>query len=221
MQLGTRLSIASIRFGLCAAFIACGLSARVSAQDASATIGGSAAASTGGAAPAAESSSNERPWALLHRAFNTWDGSTGGMFLEDPGMGMPGAVRLQLGLSLFSGEDFFYDGDEVEQNTQSLTLSVTALEILELHAALLNRGTTSTLPTMPPRTGSLHSFADIAFGGKLGWSVTEVVRLGGGLRFLMRSDVGPEAAMLDSPHRPACGCGVDLQRRHALALSYA
>ena len=218
MQLGTRVSIASIRLVLCAVLMAGGLSGKLRAQEASAGASVSAAAdaevpppvvtqaapapadaTAPAAAPnAAERDPNERPWALLHRAYNTWDGSTGGLYAEDPGMGMPGAVRLQLGLGLYSGEDFFYEGDQVEQTSQSFTLSVTALEFLELFAGLQNRGTTTTIPTDPPRTSALHAFADVGFGAKLGWSVSPVVRLGGGVRFALRSDVGPEEAMLDS-----------------------
>lgn len=216
MQLGTRLSIASIRLVLCAAFIACGLSAKASAQGASASVSAQASASSE-AAPAAEADASaapaaapsaeaieesELPWALQHRAYNTWEGGTGGLYLEDPGIGEPGAVRLQLGLSIFSGGDFFYEGDDVEQNQQSFKLSVTALEVLEFHAGLLNRGTSSTIPypeeSMAPSTSSLHSFADLSFGAKLGFKLGPVVRLGGDLRILTRSDVGPEQAMLDS-----------------------
>jgi outer membrane protein OmpA-like peptidoglycan-associated protein len=120
------------------------------------------------------------------------------LYLEDPGIGEPGAVRLQLGLSIYSGGDFFYDGDDVEQNAQSFTLSVTALKVLEFYAGLVNRGTTTTIPTDPPRTSALHAFADLALGAKLGFRVGPVVRLGGGLRVLTRSDIGPEEAMLDS-----------------------
>lgn len=204
MQLGTRLSIASIRNGLCAAWIVGGLAVEASAQEASVSMAASASAEAAPAAGPTDGASGAgrtrepRAWALLHRAYNTWDGGTGGLHLEDPGMGMPGAVRLQLGLSIFSGEDFFYDGDEVEQSAQSLTLSVTALEYLELFASLHNRGTTTTLPTTPPRTSALHAFADASFGVKLGAAVGDVVRLGGSVRLLLRSDIGPEAAMLDS-----------------------
>jgi hypothetical protein len=216
MQLGTRLSIASIRLVSCAAFIASGLSggliSKASAQDASAGVSARAAASTeaaptgaadASAAPAAAPAEESKlPWALQHRAYNTWEGGTGGLYLEDPGIGEPGAVRLQLGLSIFSGGDFFYEGDDVEQNQQSFKLSVTALEVLEFHAGLLNRGTTSTIPypeeSTLPRSSALHAFADMSFGAKLGFRLGPVVRLGGDLRILTRSDVGPEQAMLDS-----------------------
>lgn len=212
MQLGTRLSIASIRLVSCAAFIACGLNTNASAQEASASLSAQASASTdaapasaadASAAPAADPIEESKlPWALQHRAYNTWEGGTGGLFLEDPGIGEPGAVRLQLGLSIFSGGDFFYDGDDVEQNRQSFKLSVTALEVLEFHAGLLNRGTSTTIPypeeSTAPRTSSLHAFADLSFGAKLGFKLGPVVRLGGDLRILTRSDVGPEQAMLDS-----------------------
>jgi outer membrane protein OmpA-like peptidoglycan-associated protein len=189
MQLGTRLSIASIRILFCAAVIAGALGGRVSAQDA-------APAPVAVQADAPEG--NGLPWVLQHRAYNTWDGGTGGLYIEDPGIGQPGAVRLQLGLSTYSGGDFFYDGDDVEQNAQSFTLSVTALKVLEFYAGLVNRGTTTTIPTDPPRTSALHAFADLELGAKLGFRVGPVVRLGGGLRVLTRSDIGPEEAMLDS-----------------------
>lgn len=204
MQLGTRLSIASIRLVLCAAFIACG--SKVSAQEASVAVSAQAGAATepapAAAATAQGTAAEEEPWAPRHRGYNTWEGGTGGIFIEDPGIGEPGAVRLQLGLAIYSGGDFFFEGDDVEQNAQSFTLSVTALKILELYGNLSNRGTTSTIPYPVesgfPRTSSLHSFADLAVGAKLGFAVGSVVRLGGSLRLMARSDVGPENAMLDS-----------------------
>ena len=129
MQLGTRRSIASIRLVLCAAFIACGLSAKVSAQEASVAVSAQAGtaepapvaapAAVADAAPSEAPAEDELPWALQHRAYNTWEGGTGGFFMEDPGIGEPGSVRLQLGLSIYSGGDFFYEGDDVEQNGQS------------------------------------------------------------------------------------------------------
>jgi hypothetical protein len=152
------------------------------------------AEATTDADPAPSEPQEELPWALLHRAYNTWSGSTGGLYLEDPGIGLQGAVRVQLGLSMFSGGDFLYEGDDVERNEQSLSVSYTALDILEVFAALQNRGVTTNYP----EPLALHAMGDLAFGAKVGWPLGDIFRVGGGLRFAFRNDVGPDDSTLDS-----------------------
>jgi hypothetical protein len=147
------------------------------------------------------------PWALLHRGYNTLDGSTGGLFLEDPGMAAPGSVRLQLGLGTFSSEDVLFEGDEVERTEHRLTASFTALEFMELFAMLHSRGVVSDLPL----ARALHTLGDLAFGIKLGTHVSQVLRLGGSLRFVVRNDIGPQDALLDS---------TSIGLRGALALDF-
>ncbi len=145
-------------------------------------------------AAAPEAPAEELPWALRNRAYNTWGGSTGGLFIDDPGIGAQGAVRLQLGLDAYSGDDFLFDGDSVEQNRQALSVSWTALGYLEFFAALHNRGTVSTVPNAE----SLHSMGDTALGVKVGGQLTDVLRLGGSLRLVMLNDVGTQEALLDA-----------------------
>jgi outer membrane protein OmpA-like peptidoglycan-associated protein len=134
------------------------------------------------------------PWALTHRAYNTFEGSTGSMFIVDPGMAQPGAVRLQLGLDTFSGSDFLYKGDSVDQDRQFISASWTALEYLEIYGSVQNRATFADKPAQ----NSLHALGDSAIGAKFGKSVEKIWRFGGDARFLVQNNVGDKGTLLDA-----------------------
>ena len=93
-----------------------------------------------------DSTSGKLAWDLTHRRYTTWDGSTGGLFLIDGTTGEPSALRFQLGIDTFSGDDFLYDGDHVEQDGQTLVASWTATRIFEVYAALENRMNAISVP---------------------------------------------------------------------------
>jgi outer membrane protein OmpA-like peptidoglycan-associated protein len=133
-------------------------------------------------------------WDLTHRAYNTFEGSTGSMFIVDPGMGAPGAVRLQLGLDTYSGGSFLYDGDNVEQDRQFITASWTAIDILEIYASVQNRGSVSDLPAQ----NSLHALGDTSVGVKVGTRTGSIWRFGGDARLLVQNDIGNKGTLLDA-----------------------
>lgn len=143
-----------------------------------------------GAAPAAEAVA----WDLTHRVYSAWGGGSGGMLLEDPAIGEQGAVRFQLGIDTFSGDAFLYDGDSVEQDRQQLSVSWSALELLQVFALLHNRATIADEPS----PNSVHSLGDIGFGAKFGGDVGPIARLAGSLRIGLMGDLGDGSALLDA-----------------------
>lgn len=132
-------------------------------------------------------------WTLVHRRYNTREGSSGGLSIVDPGSGVPGSLRLQLVLDAFPGDDFLRDGDEVAQSSRALSFSWTALEGFELHAAMRDRGTS----TQDPAPTSLHA-QGLLLGFKLYHRVAGPVTAGGGLRFDLRNGAGNQTPLLAS-----------------------
>ncbi|HEX2677003.1 MAG TPA: carboxypeptidase-like regulatory domain-containing protein, partial [Polyangiales bacterium] len=125
-------------------------------------------------------------WDLLHRRYNTWLGPTGGLFLVDGSTGEPGALRVQLGLDLFSGDDVLFKGDHVEQESQALSLSWTAVKLFEVYASLSNRSTSESLP----KPATIASLGDLALGGKVGGKIAPLFYLAGDLRAAFASQIG-------------------------------
>lgn len=85
-------------------------------------------------------------------------GPTGGIHLVSPSGGAPGSVRLQLSTSIFSGTDFLYTGDEVEQTVQRLSASYTPVDFLEIFASLEGKG--SSIRGGDRESMSLHTMGD-------------------------------------------------------------
>ena len=110
--------------------------AAISAKPAAAPEPAATAAAPVGTDTAAAASEDPKPeplaWDLLHRRYSTWFGPTGGLFLVDASNGEVGALRLQLGLDLFSGNNVLLKGDHLEQDQQTLALSWTATKIFEV-----------------------------------------------------------------------------------------
>jgi outer membrane protein OmpA-like peptidoglycan-associated protein len=150
-----------------------------------------AAAAVAGPAPVGR---DAQPWDLTHRAYNTWEGTTGGIFIEDPGMAEPGSVRVQLGLDTYSGHGFLYAGDHVQQDRQSLSISWTALDLLEVYGSIQNRATVAD----KPKQNSLHSLGDTLVGVKLVGRPAPIWRMGGGVRLFMQGDVGAKNTVLNA-----------------------
>jgi OmpA-OmpF porin, OOP family len=125
-------------------------------------------------------------WDLLHRRFNTWNGPTGGLYLLDGRTGEPGAVRVQLGLSGFTGSSYLQRGDHIQLSEQLLSFSGTVTENLELFATLSNRTTNQTKPT----EYTLDAIGDVSLGAKLGTHVGKALNLGADLRATFLNKVG-------------------------------
>ena len=137
-------------------------------------------------------------WGSMHRRVNTVSGASGGIRVVDPGTGSPGSIRTQVMLDAYSGSDFLIEGDSVEQDGQAISLGWSPTEYMELYAALLNRGT-----AISPQDRSLHVLGDVLVGVDVGFDLTPVFRLGGGLRFAVLNAVGSSDSLLD-----ATGVGV-------------
>lgn len=116
------------------------------------------------------------------------------MYIVDPGMGAPGAVRMQLGLDIYSGGSFLYDGDNVEQDRQFITASWTAIDILEIYASVQNRATVADQPVQ----NSLHALGDTGLGVKVGTRLGSLLRVGGDARLLVQNDIGNKGNLLDA-----------------------
>ncbi len=131
-------------------------------------------------------------WDVLHRRYNSWYGSTGGIGVIDASTSVPGAVRIQLGLDFFSGSDYLYDDDEVDFRSQTLSLSITPLEVLELFGSLTNRSVSEE------GEGPLDSFGDFMFGLKVAGHLAPALWLGGELRAQLGGEEGGSGQAWDS-----------------------
>jgi outer membrane protein OmpA-like peptidoglycan-associated protein len=186
--------------------------AATAATDAAPPAAAPASAPAAAAPPpaAAAADSDAAAWDLTHRAYNTFEGSTGSMYLSDPGMAEPGSVRVQLALDSYSGDSFLYDSDEVEQNRQFLSVSWTALELLEIFTSIQNRATVADVPA----ANSLHAMGDLTFGFKLRAEPSPIWRLGGGVRLGLLNDIGEQETLLDATNIGLNGAiALDLQRQ--------
>ncbi len=120
-------------------------------------------------------------WIEQNRKFNTWGGATGGFGLVDPSSGAPGSFRMQLGFDFFSASDVLSTGDNFDANGQSLSLSWTALKMLEVYTLVVNRAAISE---------NIQALGDITVGGKLFHAFSPVVSLGGDLRVNLNNGIG-------------------------------
>lgn len=133
------------------------------------------------------------PWGVRHRRYNAHDGATGGLFLSDPSSGAPGSVRLQLAFDTFSSSDFLRTGDDIEQSGQTLSVSWTAIDFLELYGSLHGRGTTRETPS-----DDVHVLGDPSFGVKAFGRVADALHAGGGVSVDLLNDIGGTGLMLEA-----------------------
>jgi hypothetical protein len=133
-------------------------------------------------------------WDLLHRRYNSWNGPTGGIALIDASTGVPGAVRIQLGIDGYSGSDYLLKNDEIDFRGQTLSISFTPLNVLELFATLSNR----SLSRPEPDGRTLDSLGDLALGAKFAGQLAPALWLGGDLRALLGGNVGGSGQAWDS-----------------------
>ncbi len=133
-----------------------------------------------------DAAAEKLPWDLLHRRYNTWYGPSGGLFLVDGSTGEVGALRVSLGLGLYSGDSVLLRHDHVEQDQQVLALSWTAAKLFEVYATLANMSTATSLPKADTQT----SLGDMAIGGKVGGKVAPLFYVSGDLRAAFANQVG-------------------------------
>jgi outer membrane protein OmpA-like peptidoglycan-associated protein len=133
-------------------------------------------------------------WDLLHRHYSTWQGSTGGINLIDGVTGEPGAVRIQLGIDGYSGNDFLRNGDEIDYRGQTLSLSVTPAEVLEVFATLSNR----SVNRPQPDGRTLDTLGDFMLGVKVAGHVARTLSVGGDVRAMLGGEVGGSGEAWDA-----------------------
>jgi outer membrane protein OmpA-like peptidoglycan-associated protein len=143
--------------------------------------------------------------------YNSWEGSSGGIFVVDPGMGAPGDVQLQLAIDWFAGRAFLYSGDRVEQERQHLSVSWVVVERLQLYGSLQNRAT--TVAAAPGIRVSLHGLGDVTLGAKFGAALAPFLRVGLDARLSLRNDIEGRAWAWPTPSAGVRGSlALDLQR---------
>jgi outer membrane protein OmpA-like peptidoglycan-associated protein len=153
--------------------------------------------------PKAADESNQEPplfdmeaWAKQYRKYNTWEGGTGGIRLIDPTTGAPGSVRFQLLFTGFGAQDFISTHDEVQQVSETLSVSWTPLSILEIFGSYSNRGTESRFLTLTSankektRQETYHVMGNALLGFKLGGNITGILNLGGDVNFILPNKEG-------------------------------
>jgi hypothetical protein len=183
----------------------CTLATSVAAQPAQVQVTAAATASTEGASADAATNANATPqpksglserdaWTLEHRRHASHDGSTGGRWLVDPSSGVAGSLRLQLSFDATPDNDFLQPEQDVSQTRQTLAVSWTALEMLELYGALHNRGT--SIGGDDPQ--AIHSLGEASLGFKAFHRVHGPIHAGGDARFMLRNEVGSDTATFDA-----------------------
>jgi len=160
---------------------------------------------------AAQSEPAERDlsaWMLQHRRYSSREGSTGGLFIEEPSSGAVGAVRLQLALDIAPEDDFAEAGNDSSRTDKSISVSWTALPMLEVYGLLEDRSTTLSLP----EDDSVYAQGSM-LGFKAWKSLEEIWSFGGGLRFGFNNEPGSSAPMLKATNIGLrAGASADLQR---------
>jgi outer membrane protein OmpA-like peptidoglycan-associated protein len=131
---------------------------------------------------------------LLHRRYNSWQGPTGGIGLVDASTGAPGAVRIQLGFDFYSGDSYLRNGDEIDFRGQTLSVSWTPLQMLEIYGALANR----SLNRPDPDGRTLDTLGDFTLGAKFAGHVARALWVGGDLRGMLGGKVGGSGQAWDA-----------------------
>jgi hypothetical protein len=135
-------------------------------------------------------------WAKQYRKYNAWDGGTGGIRLIDPMTGAPGSVRFQLLFNGFGAQDFISAHDEVQQVSETLSVSWTPIAMLEIFGSYSNRGTESTFLTLTSsnkekrRRETYHVMGNALLGVKVGGKITDILNLGGDVDFVLPNKEG-------------------------------
>lgn len=120
-------------------------------------------------------------WARRFRLHNTIDGPTGGLRVVDAGSAGIRSIRVQLATEFFSASDFLYAGDEASRISGTLSFSWSALDFLELFAAI--RSSASSNDRADPSL--LLALGDLSLGAKIFHDLTPWLTVGGDLSLLL------------------------------------
>jgi len=176
------------------------------AATAAVEVGGSVdlAAALKDDAPLNDELTDMKAWKRRYRKYNSWQGPVGGLRLMDPSTGAAGSVRFQLGIEGFGATGYLSDDDDVERIAQSLSISWSAMEVLEIYGSVAN---TSTVVNQRDFTSDdedrrvendYHSMGDALLGVKAGWWVTPVINLGGDFNLQLPNRAGAVGVVFDA-----------------------
>jgi outer membrane protein OmpA-like peptidoglycan-associated protein len=128
----------------------------------------------------------ERDRSADARVQNTFYGPAGGIHIVGASSGAPQSVRLQLAADMFGANDFLVKGDANNYFGGTFSLGVTAIEHLELFAALHSHANANSHeePKLLQVLGDAHLGAK-AYGAVLPW-----LTLGGDLRLIFLNSIG-------------------------------
>jgi len=155
----------------------------------------------------AEAEQDPNAWMLQHRRFSTREGTTGGLWIEEPSSGMPGAVRLQLALDVSPEDDFAETGNDIGRTDKAVTVSWTALPLLEVYGTLEDRSTSFEAP----QADSIYAQGS-TLGFKVFKSLEDIWSFGGGLRFGFNNGPGSSSPLLKATNvELRAGASADLQ----------
>jgi hypothetical protein len=120
---------------------------------------------------------------------------------------MPGAVRIQLALDVAPEDDFAETGNDIGRTDKAITVSWTALEMLELYGTLEDRSTSFEAP----QADSIYAQGS-TLGFKVVKSLADIWSFGGGLRFGFNNGPGNSAPLLKATNIDLrAGVSADLQ----------
>jgi outer membrane protein OmpA-like peptidoglycan-associated protein len=135
-------------------------------------------------------------WAKRNKKYNSWEGGSGGIRLIDPTTGAPGSARFQMLFSGFGGREYLNAHDEVQQVSDTLSVSWTALSGFEIFGSYTYRGTESRFIEVASNGSEMRRqktyavMGNALLGFKYGGKVSKVLNLGGDLNFLLPNKEG-------------------------------
>lgn len=154
--------------------------------------------------PAYDGTMDKEAWKRRYRKYNSWQGPVGGLRLMDPSTGASGSVRFQLGIEGFGAKSWLSDDDDIEQIAQSLSISWSAMEVLEIYGSVSNNSVVVNQRDFASDDedrrveNDYHSMGDALLGVKAGWWASPVINLGGDLGLMLPNRAGAVGVVFDA-----------------------
>lgn len=133
------------------------------------------------------------------RAWNSWNGATGGFHLADGFNAPAGTFRAQLGFRGFASNGFLHPEDEHSSIGGAFSLSWSVHDLVEVYASA-DSGASSNRSTNPEL---LIVLGDVRVGAKVGVPLNDVLSIGGDIGLILPTGNGLGLAF--------SGLGVDLR----------